>query len=174
MNDRSCKYWCICLCVSLVSHLDRIRIDVDPIYSFLFGQSVHLVFIFCLSVCSSFSTGILLIILEQGTRHFSLWQLWWSGGVFSVFRWYLAGYSSARKSFCVSGLWTLLDLCVFCPYILQMTRNSKARANILSRASEVGSPANHPGLRAATRHGGRDPLVHSQVDYPSNNYLQKF
>ncbi len=30
---------------------------------------------------------------------------------------------------------------------------------ILSRASEVGSPTNHPGLWAATRHGVRDPLV---------------
>ncbi len=35
---------------------------------------------------------------------------------------------------------------------------------ILSRASEVGSPTNHPGLRAATRHGVRDPLVRSQVE----------
>ncbi len=30
---------------------------------------------------------------------------------------------------------------------------------ILSRASGVGSPTNHPGLQAATRHGARDPLV---------------
>ena len=36
------------------------------------------------------------------------------------------------------------------------------RVYILSRASEVGSPSNHPGLRAATRHGVRDPLVGSQ------------
>ena len=28
---------------------------------------------------------------------------------------------------------------------------------ILSRASGVGSPTNHPGLRAATRHGASDP-----------------
>ncbi len=35
---------------------------------------------------------------------------------------------------------------------------------ILSRAIEVGSPSNHPGLQAATRHGVRDPLVRSQVD----------
>ena len=38
------------------------------------------------------------------------------------------------------------------------------RTVILSRASEVGSPTNHPGLRAATRHGARDPLVRPQVD----------
>ncbi len=31
--------------------------------------------------------------------------------------------------------------------------------NILSRASEMGSPTNNPGLWAATRHGVRDPLV---------------
>ena len=29
---------------------------------------------------------------------------------------------------------------------------------VLSRASEVGSPTNHPGLRAATRHRVRDYL----------------
>ena len=28
----------------------------------------------------------------------------------------------------------------------------------------------HPGLRAATRHGVRDPLVRSQVDYSSHSY----
>ena len=36
---------------------------------------------------------------------------------------------------------------------------------ILSRASEVGSPNKPPGLRAATRHGARDPLVRSHVDF---------
>ncbi len=40
--------------------------------------------------------------------------------------------------------------------------------NILSHASKVGSPTNHPGLRAATRHGASDPLVRSQVDYMLN------
>ncbi len=35
---------------------------------------------------------------------------------------------------------------------------------ILSRGSEAGSPTNHPGLPAATRHGVRDPLVRSKVD----------
>ena len=35
---------------------------------------------------------------------------------------------------------------------------------ILLRVSELGSPTNHIGLRAATRHGARDPLVRSQVD----------
>ncbi len=42
---------------------------------------------------------------------------------------------------------------------------------ILSRASEVGSPTNHAGLRAATRHGVRDLLVRSQVDYKNLKIL---
>ena len=32
--------------------------------------------------------------------------------------------------------------------------------HILSRASEVGSATNHPGLQAATRHGVRDRSTH--------------
>ncbi len=30
---------------------------------------------------------------------------------------------------------------------------------ILSHAGEVGTPTNHPGIQAATRHGARDPMV---------------
>ena len=36
--------------------------------------------------------------------------------------------------------------------------------NILSRASEVGSPTNPPWATGSTTHGVRDPLVCSQVD----------
>ncbi len=32
----------------------------------------------------------------------------------------------------------------------------------------------HPGLRAATRQGVRDPLVHSQVDYLAITTYKKF
>ncbi len=44
---------------------------------------------------------------------------------------------------------------------------------ILSRASEMGLQQTHPGLRAATRHGVRDPLVRSQVEsLARHNMLQ--
>ncbi len=43
--------------------------------------------------------------------------------------------------------------------------NNLLDQNILLRASEVGPLTNPPGLRGATRHGVRDPLVRSQVDY---------
>ncbi len=33
---------------------------------------------------------------------------------------------------------------------------------ILSCASGMGSPTNHPGFQAATRHGARDPLVRTK------------
>ncbi len=43
------------LCRLLGSHLDQILIVVDLIFSVpIFGQSVRLVFILCLSVCGSF------------------------------------------------------------------------------------------------------------------------
>ncbi len=42
---------------------------------------------------------------------------------------------------------------------------------ILSRASEVGSSTNPPWAPGSKV---RDPLVRSQVDYFSHNYLQKF
>ncbi len=44
------------------------------------------------------------------------------------------------------------------------TKFRRQNSRILSRASKVGSPSNHPGLQAETRHRVRDPLVRSQVD----------
>ncbi len=38
--------------------------------------------------------------------------------------------------------------------------------NVLSRASEVGSPSNQPGLRAATRHGVRDNYLEKKRNRP--------
>ncbi len=70
-------------------------------------------------------------------------------------------------------LWSLFRLILHChrckgvPNLMctsvSVLSNVSILEYILSRASEVGSPTNHPGLRAATRHGARDPLVRLQV-----------
>ena len=147
----------------LVLQLDQICIVIDQIFSFPFGQSVHLVFILCMSVCSPFRT-------------LGYCWLFWSrelGAFLSPFRWHLAGYNFfswdslgivnivacqragspcffhlGRLGVLVRGshflyfwLWTLWDLYVFCRCLITFFR-LLITSDALGHLS--GTPASRP------------------------------
>ncbi len=70
----------------------------------------------------------------------------------------IARTTTARTQNLLPGTYNL-PICAGSKLSKFATNIYQGKQSILSHAGEMGSPTNHPGLQAATRHGARDPLV---------------